>query len=240
VKLAAVICVGVLVIPTSASGLSEQRGEPSGRYAGQPARGHVLLIHGGGWYLVGPHMLAQMLGNEASLNEQGYATLNIEYRAGHRALVDVVAAYDRWRSELGPRARVCAFGSSAGGHLALMLAKRRPDLACVVSNAGPTNLRTLSPKFRRLARRFFSRHGGLDAWSPALDPPRQPLLLPHATADPVVPFDQAVELGKAAPSARVVPLRPGDAGWVHASVSPGGLHYLARVERAFLARALTP
>jgi dienelactone hydrolase len=46
------------------------------------------------------------------------------------------------RSALGASEKICATGISAGGHLALMLAANRPDVYCVVSQAGPTDLTT--------------------------------------------------------------------------------------------------
>lgn len=93
----------------------------------------VLLLHGGYWRprygLDLMHPLA------ADLRRRGFAAWNVEYRrAGWPGIVDdVVAAHDA----LGV-APLAAVGHSAGGHLALCLAARRP--VPVVALAGVCDL----------------------------------------------------------------------------------------------------
>jgi dienelactone hydrolase len=103
-------------------------------------RGWVIVIHGGGWLTQG----------KASVDAEDYAadffrrhdwgTYNIDYRAGALSLSDVLSAYDWLRRRVGDHRTICAWGSSAGGNLALLLAAWRPRLDCVISEAGPTNL----------------------------------------------------------------------------------------------------
>jgi dipeptidyl aminopeptidase/acylaminoacyl peptidase len=196
-------------------------------------RGYVLTIHGGAWHFVGPQMAARMNPDIARLHAWGYGTVNVDYRAGAAAFRDVAAAYDALRARVGPDAPVCAYGASAGGQMALMLAVRRPDIACVVTHAAPTLLASLSPRLRRHARAAF---GDLAAWSPALHRLRAPLLLEQAVHDPVVPFSNAQAMHRTAPRSRLIGLRPGRAPWVHTSVDAAQLRRVFAAERRFLAR----
>ena len=51
-----------------------------------------------------------------------------------------------------PPLPICAFGRSAGGHLALLLAARRPACGCVVAEAGIADLAALADQAMRPAR----------------------------------------------------------------------------------------
>jgi acetyl esterase/lipase len=68
----------------------------------------------------------------------GWVAAVVDYRAFADAPGDVVRAYDAARARF-PGLPICAYGESAGGQLALMLAVRRP-LACVIDAAGPVDL----------------------------------------------------------------------------------------------------
>lgn len=221
-----------------AHGATVELSPPAGEQAGERPRGHVLTIHGGGWTRVGPAMAARMDPDVKRLNGWGYATANVDYRAGAASFADVRDAYDALRRRVGPRAPICAYGSSAGGHLALMLAIRRPALACVVTKAAPALLRDLDPPLLGTAARHFEPVGGLDAWSPALYSLRTPLLAQHARHDALVPFGQAGALRAANPNARVVALGPGERRWTHARVNSRQLAEAHELERAFLARRM--
>jgi dienelactone hydrolase len=72
---------------------------------------------------------------------RGWKTVNLTYRACGQTASDVLWFYDKARTASGA-AKICAFGTSAGGNLALLVGAYRPDLYCAVSQAGPTDLRT--------------------------------------------------------------------------------------------------
>ena len=209
---------------------------PSGSYEGAPPKGYVLLIHGGGWKLVGAGMAGLMFPVQDRLNEAGYATLNVDYRRGKHSLPDVLAFYDELRARVGPTVEICTYGDSAGGNLALLVAQRRPDVACVMANAGPTDLAALPGgpgSLKRTARRLFGTSSrALRAWSPAGRKLTQPALLAYGRRDKVVPADQGVRMLRRAPHARLMRLRAGHAPWVHVSVKASELRrlYAAQLE----------
>jgi pimeloyl-ACP methyl ester carboxylesterase len=215
-------------------------GLPSGRHALHPPRAGILVIHGGGWAGVGNQTTQTMRNRAQYFNDRGFLTLTIDYRPGTAALHDVNGFYDRLRARVGPTTPICAYGESAGGHLALMLAGDRPGLRCVIALAAPTDLSSLPPVALANAEQAFG-YANLVAWSPALRQPpiRQPVLLASALDDPVVPFDQAYEFWAHRPrGTTVVALAPGPIGWVHSNVSFDSLLRLARGELAFLRTAV--
>ena len=120
-----------------------QWGEPSGEFAGQEPRAALILIHGGGWAGIDRDQFKATLAQGPLYENLGYGTLTVDYRSGADGVVDLERFYAEARKRVGPDVPVCAIGSSAGGHLALMLAAREPDLACAVDLAGPTNLAAL-------------------------------------------------------------------------------------------------
>jgi dipeptidyl aminopeptidase/acylaminoacyl peptidase len=69
--------------------------------------------------------------------------VNLTYRPCGQSAADALWFFDRARGWFGSEARICALGASAGGHLALLIGAYRPDLYCAVSQAGPTDLRTI-------------------------------------------------------------------------------------------------
>ncbi len=118
-------------------------GLPTGAYAGQAPRGAMLVIHGGGWTLNGIGAV-QISRTEADRwRARGFETVNLTYGACGASFTDVAWFYDKARARFGAAAKICATGISAGGHLALQLAATRPDVYCVDSIAGPTDLRTI-------------------------------------------------------------------------------------------------
>jgi acetyl esterase/lipase len=215
-------------------GATAARAEPASEFKAVPSpSGYVIVVHAGGWRIVGRGMLGFEYPNVGRLNGWGYSTLNVDYRAGADGLTDLLRFHDGLRRRIG-KARLCVLGTSSGGHLALMLALRRPDVECAITEAAPTYLPGLTQPLLSAARRYFGPRGGLRTWSPALHPPRARLLLSHATNDPAVPFEQSARMLRAVPGAKRVALRPGKVGWVHTSVNAADLARLYRVERAFL------
>jgi len=122
-------------------------GTPTGAFAGQPPRGIMLVIHGGGWTTFGVGAVQSMRPDADRWRARGWTTVNITYRGCGVTLADVLWFYDRTRAAIPADARICAIGTSAGGNLALLIGASRPDLYCAVSQAGPTDLRTIQSEF---------------------------------------------------------------------------------------------
>lgn len=118
----------------------------------------VVLVHGGGW---AQGTRTDVARNARELAESGIAAFAIDYRlppAGQRwpaELEDVQTAV-RWvqqnatRFGVDPR-RLGLYGSSAGGHLAMMVGTvgqgdpTLPPVRAVVSWSGPADLTSLTP-----------------------------------------------------------------------------------------------
>jgi acetyl esterase/lipase len=235
--------VCAIAAPVAAAQPYSQESPPSGAYEGAAPRGYVVLIHGGGWKLVGRVMTGFMNPVADRLNQAGYATLNIDYGPGKRSLPDVLAFHDELRARVGSGTEICMYGDSAGGHLALLAAQWRPDVACVIANAAPTELDALpggSGGLRRTARRLFGGPRALRAWSPAARKLKQPALLAYGKNDKVVPPDQGVRMLRRAPRAKIVRLRAGRAPWVHFTVSASDERRLYAAQLDLLQRVAPP
>lgn len=184
------------------------------------ARGTMLLIHGGGWRDTPGLARMGMARVALTLRDRGWRVVNISYTPGLKApsvapdprpmLRDVVAFYDQIRHVYG--GPICAYGQSAGAHLAAMLALERPALACAVLDAGPTDLLTLlretNPVGRSLIEGTFGTNPSLLArWSPARlwwhNGAGPPVFATFGGDDQVVVPQQATELRKADPLANV-------------------------------------
>lgn len=111
---------------------------------GERLRPAVVLIHGGGW-VAGTRHLVHSYGREFA--EQGYVGLAINYRKmpgdPFPACLEDAKAAVRWLRlhaetyRIDPE-RIGAFGKSAGGHLATLLATTGPDDGFEgTDNAGP-------------------------------------------------------------------------------------------------------
>lgn len=185
----------------------------------------LVCIHGGGW-----HTGSRKTDRFTWLAEHGYALAHIDYRLSARAtfpaqIHDCKGAI-RWLRANAPRygydaRRLGAVGSSAGGHLAMLLgvtADRREyegdvggngnqssRVHAVVSYAGPTDLilrwrsqpakteSTDSPVHRLLGGPVAENQPLARAASPAwqVTPDAAPLLMLHGTADTTVLPDQS-------------------------------------------------
>lgn len=210
-----------------------------------PTTGVVLLIHGGGWAGPMPGLTAEQRPAARLLQDEGYATLIVDYRAGRRGLDDVLQRYDEARRRF-PGLPICLHGQSAGGHLALMVAARRSDVACVISQAGPTDLEALRREARgvpsyRWAVQAFGRDR-LREYSPvefARDI-RAPVLQVAARNDRYVPWRQASEMQSRLTHGRLVVLPKGSVQFVHSRVDARAARRAVRVEDDFLADAMAP
>jgi acetyl esterase/lipase len=185
-----------------------------------------MLIHGGGWSGINPAAFQSEVAIAPIFNALGFETMAIEYRKGALGVHDIQAAYDRARKRFGRKLPICAVGPSAGGHLALMLAVRNPSLACVISQAGPSDLPALKTQpggdgaYKLATEAFGDNASVLAANSPALHASsiKAKVMLVYAANDPVVPVAQGEEMKRADPSATLIVLPPGTATFVHTGV----------------------
>jgi acetyl esterase/lipase len=236
-RTAALVAVLAALVPQQAAAAKLPYHETSSPTAHPKA--WVIVIHAGGWRLVGSGMAGLEHPEAERLNSWGYATLNIDYRRGARGLTDVLRFYDRLQRQTRGRTPICLDGSSAGGHLALMAAQRRKGVDCVITRAAPTRLDHLHGDLLRDAHHFFDPHGGLARWSPARRPLEAPALIAHGTGDPYVGFGDAKAMLRNAKHGRLVGLRPGKEPWVHTSVRRDDLRRFYRAEKHLLTRAAT-
>jgi acetyl esterase/lipase len=198
---------------------------PRGARAPRPT---VLLIHGGGWS-TGDR--TQFSDTCTSLAARGFVAATIDYRLAPAhpwpaPLVDTQLAA-RWlrahatELSLDPT-RLCSYGFSAGGHLAVflgvlptiwpgdeagLLANQSPAVSCVVDEAGPTDLAAwyATGYPGQMLRDLFA--GATPTSDPALYRAASPLLLVsqhsapmlllHGTHDTTVPSAQSEALARA-------------------------------------------
>jgi acetyl esterase/lipase len=174
----------------------------------------ALLIHGGGWQS-GDKRDYRWLAQKAAA--QGIVAIAVNYRlasgvVGHRLadqLDDLALAARYVRDQAGSLGidirRICVFGSSAGGHLALVMALRPPRdgirFACVVDEFAPVDLTTYPPPEALL----FGGVGHAEAssllreYSPVYMTSSQapPILVVHGDRDQMVPIGQSQALLRA-------------------------------------------
>jgi acetyl esterase/lipase len=118
-------------------------GLPTGEFEGQAPRGVMLVIHGGGWTKTGMGAVEFVRPDADRWRARGWETVNLSYRACGQSLDDALWFFDQARAWFAPETKICALGTSAGGYLALLIGANRPDLYCAVSQAGPTDLRSI-------------------------------------------------------------------------------------------------
>lgn len=118
-------------------------GLPSGTHRGQPPKGWVIVVHGGGWSGVGLTRVVTIRPETVRFTRRGWGTINVDYRPGASSVTDVIASYDLARARAGRGARICLYGQSAGAHLALVTSLVR-DVDCVIVEGAPTDLRGLA------------------------------------------------------------------------------------------------
>lgn len=176
----------------------------------------VLLIHGGGW-VEGDLSDFEALG--PAFARRGIVAGAMNYRLAPDArwpaqLDDAEAALERLRDAQTDPRRLAVWGHSAGGHLALMLARRRPDLVCcAVAFGAPTDLVQLADHGVDDLGRIFDEDE-LDAASPISGPPPEvPVLLVHGAADTVVPVGHARAFATSFPEqTELIEVEDGDHG----------------------------
>ncbi len=189
------------------------------------ARPGVILIHGGGW---SSGDKSQYSGLCRRLATYGFVAVTINYRLAPASiwpaqLVDTQLAVRSLRAHavaygLDP-SRLCSWGFSAGGHLAVFLgvrstihpgdeaglyANQSPGVSCVVDEFGPVDLLTLQPSAFH-SQLLLGLFGGATAGenaaayrdaSPALEVTAgtAPTLIVQGTRDQLVEEAQSQEL----------------------------------------------
>jgi acetyl esterase/lipase len=236
-------------------------GAPSGAYATQPAKGVLLLFHGGGWYSNGGGAAEALRGEADRWRARGWRTVNSSYRPCGLTVSDALLLYDRVRATFGSTLPLCTFGHSAGGHVALMVAvSRSPGVRCVVDDAGPTDAATLPTQGAydpaggtqtNSSKAVYNVMGAafgfenLLRYSPAQFAGSSlrgiRILAASAAQDSVVPYGQMTllrdRMQAADPAAYVntMQLPAGDMPFVHANVSQAALDAYHRAEQDLVA-----
>jgi dienelactone hydrolase len=225
-------------------------GMPTGTYAGTAPKGTMLIFHGGGWHETDG--LAGVRGEADRWRARGWRTVNASYRACGQSATDALWFYDQVRVLWGTMP-TCVAGQSAGGHLALLVAAWRPDVACVIDEAGPADPTSLpgqataagagNENAKALYNQMVAAFGMENlAWFSAVQRPiKARVLVGFAAGDWVVPWEQATELRDrmlgADPNAYVdtVRLDAGDQPFVHTDVTAAALDDFHAREEALVA-----
>jgi acetyl esterase/lipase len=194
-----------------------------------------MVIHGGGWTQQGPAAVAAMAPQVQRFRAWGYPARAITYGPGRQGLSDVLGIIDRFRAA-HPRRRICLYGESAGGHLALLAAQRRAAIDCVIALGAPTDLVALAAPHQTLRSLVLWYFGdALGEYSPARHRGlRARVLLAYKRDDTVVPLEQGLQMRSVARRAVFNVLEPGPMKWIHGTVSRASTKRLARRVRRFL------
>lgn len=207
--------------------------------------GVAMMVHGGGWIWVGPGTLRGCDMHVERWLQRGWATVNVDYRAGSAALTDVLAFHDAIRGWAGTATPMGIVGVSAGGHLALMTAAQRP-VDWVVGVGAPTHLPTLggtegANAVRAMAEQSFGRStSALRAMSPTqhAETISGQVLLGASAADEVIPPSQVTEFLAARDGDTVgIILDAGDREFIHAGITNDAMKRFSAAEDAMLSRA---
>ncbi len=175
-----------------------------------PAKGIVVVIHGGFWRSAYDLSLGRPL--VTPLVEHGWTAYNLEYRrvgngGGYpQTLEDVAAGIDALATvEDLDTTTVITLGHSAGGHLAVWAAGR-PKLAgtpwaapavpvtATISQAGVLDFHTAVHLGSGAAAAFMGNHSGIAYADPSAQIPLDvPVRCVHAADDDTVPISQSIE-----------------------------------------------
>lgn len=179
----------------------------------------VVMIHGGGWISGDKWNVAD---HAVEMARAGYLVMAINYRLSPKhkwpahlddcrtAIQWLVDHSDKWH---GDASRIGAWGYSAGGHLALMLAvdpgPRQPKLKAVVAGGPPCDLSFVPEKSDVLSgimggpRCDFPAVYKLASPITHIDKDSPPFFIFHGKDDYIVPFDNSYSFFKAASNLNV-------------------------------------
>jgi acetyl esterase/lipase len=211
--------------------------------ASRTVAGVAMTVHGGGWVWVGPGTLRGCDMHVERWLSRGWATVNVDYRAGGHSITDVLAFHDAIRGWAGTRMPFGIVGVSAGGHLGLMTAAQRRGVNWVVGVGAPTDLVLLggttdADNVRRLARESFgASRAALRAASPVTHAPSidAHVLLATSADDAVVPPAQVHAFVAARPERTSgMVLEGGPREFIHAGVSDAAFARFVRAEEQML------
>lgn len=197
----------------------------------------VVTIHGGSWVVSDRRQMRTMDPVIRRLRREGFTVYNVGYGPGGKAsYTDVSRAIRRIERSRGLE-RLCLYGSSAGGQLALMLAAKTGAVDCVVAVAAPLDLARLTPSLAVWAVAMFGPAPEIAArWSPlnrAGEIGAQ-VLLEAGRDDTLVPIEQHLDFVARRPATELVILEPGRFRWMHGTASRRDLDRVRRIELRFL------
>lgn len=181
----------------------------------------VFNIHGGGWN----HGTKESQTGFGSWFKMGFAVVNVEYRmypqaTAPAAIEDVRASIlytVQHAKELNiDPSKIVVMGGSAGGHLALLAGLLQNDnkfdgdykkvtgytIAAIIDKYGPADLSSANfAKYKSLVN-WLGKDGDLASFRESLSPifyvkkTSPPIFIVHGDADPIVPYQQSVDLKK--------------------------------------------
>lgn len=222
------------LFPSSALAVPPEIHPPTGK----SRHATVILIHGGSWSATGEAMMATVRPSARRFQRYGYRTLSTDYSRGIDGFADIRAvAQAQARSR--PEEPVCAYGESAGGHWALLLAAAEPSIDCVIAVAAPTDLTAgLGDGLDTVAGLVFGELAG--DYSPIRYASRigADVLLPYGSDDTLVPAAQGAHMASALRSRKLTVLPAGGRKWIHGTASGSAIRRLHQLERRWLARSL--
>ena len=233
-----------------------------------PVHPAVLMIHGGNWIGNDKQMMMPLC---KALANKGFVALPIDYR-----LLDPHTLRNQWPAQVVDEqlavrwvkanarqlrvdsSKICAYGTSAGGHLALFLgllsknwkgdrdtlsADQSPAVSCVVDVSGPTDLANSSEKVIPWAKLLVKATSGGDietglrAASPItyVTPAAAPTLIVQGSSDEFVPRSQGILLQEAfKKNAAPVQYVEYQGGHVYGGLTPQDRDALLEKEIAFI------
>lgn len=258
---ALVVCVGVIGLVGRRESSDDPPPErppaapPVARNPAGAARGTMLLVHGGAWRGSDPREQTRLLREPGDVFlARSWRIVSVDYRGGNGGLRDVVAAIARQPHRTGRP--LCLYGESAGAHLALLAAARRPSVDCVIGAGAPTDFQAYiadaaagsNSTHRAVAAVIKQTFGATPKetamWEPVqvADRIRADVLLVRAAGDPLIPRAQVERFVAARPYTASVELEAGDPAnpaqaWVHGPISARARKLLHSRIAAFADRA---
>lgn len=225
---------------------------------GVPVVGFMMIVAAGGWNS-NPQAVRDFHNRHAQrFANDGFLTYTIEHTpgtgtalgpmSGHVGFQNVVQHYDELRAAVdtfpnGSAYPICAFGESSGGNSALLLGISRPALHCIIAQAPPTDLRTVSSSMPAVVRQLAINAFGetnLAVYSPLAWPAstylKQKILLGHGYGDQLVGRAQSLDFcASRVPTAKcyILDTSNGSVPWSHVLVTPSANNTFLAFQQLF-------